>query len=131
MKHTEVFLCDCGSPEHQFIVYYFDDYNYPEVDVVIHLAKKPFWKRVWYAIKYIFGYQSSYGAFDSIIINPDDADRLQKVVDHLRKCVDFPGFEDKGIPGKDFVPVDWVETLGQYGKWKIVKVKEDDTEREG
>ena len=37
------------------------------------------------------------------------------------------GFEDepKGIPGKDFVPVDWVETLEMYGKWKIVKLEED------
>ena len=29
-----------------------------------------------------------------------------------------------GIPGKDYVPVDWVETLERYGKWKIVKVDE-------
>jgi len=28
------------------------------------------------------------------------------------------------IPGKDYVPVDWVETLERYGKWKIVKVDE-------
>ena len=124
MKHTDLFLCECHSPEHQFIVRYWDDAK--EVYVDIHLTKAPFWQRVWYAIKYIFGYQSSYGAFDEIILNPEDAERLQKVVDHLRKC-DFPGFEDTGVPGKDFVPVDWVETLGQYGKWKIVKVIEDDT----
>ena len=39
----------------------------------------------------------------------------------------LPGFEDepKGIPGKDFVPVEWVETLERYGKWKIVKLEED------
>ena len=130
MKHTELFLCECHSPEHQFIVRYCDEDDAKEVYVDIHLTKAPFWQRVWYAIKYIFGYQCKYGAFDEIILNPEDAERLQKVVEHLRQCV-FPGFDDTGIPGKDFVPVDWVETLEQYGKWKIVKVKEDDTEREG
>ena len=38
-------------------------------------------------------------------------------------CDNLPGFENEpnGIPGKDFVPVDWVETLANYGVWKIVK----------
>ena len=129
MRHTELFLCECNSPEHMFVVNYLDEGDAKEVYVDIHLTKATFWKRVWYAIKYIFGYQCKHGAFDEIILNPDDAERLQKVVDHLHKCVDFPGFEDTGIPGKDFVPVDWVETLEQYGKWKIVKVKEDDNDR--
>ncbi|MBR1436345.1 MAG: hypothetical protein IJ584_14685, partial [Bacteroidales bacterium] len=56
-----------------------------EVYIAVHLNKKPFWKRLKYAIKYIFGYQCKYGAFDEIILNPDDAERLQKVVDYLRK----------------------------------------------
>ena len=35
----------------------------------------------------------------------------------------LPGIEDPGIPGKDFIPVDWVDACEKYGKWKIVKVK--------
>ena len=35
----------------------------------------------------------------------------------------LPGIEDQGIPGKDFIPVDWVDACEKYGKWKIVKVK--------
>ena len=63
---------------------------------------------------------------DSHAITPEMARQL---VTELEKALDeveevLPGFENepKGIPGKDFVPVDWVETLEIYGKWKIVKV---------
>ena len=35
-------------------------------------------------MKYVFGYKSRYGAFDEIILRKEDADNLQKVVDHLR-----------------------------------------------
>lgn len=85
MKQTELFLCECHSPEHQFIVSYWDDDD-GEVYVEIHLNKKPFWKRLKYAIMYIFGHQCKYGAFDEIILSPDDAERLQKVVNYLNKA---------------------------------------------
>lgn len=100
MKHTELFLCECNSPEHQFIVRYLSGDK--EVYVDIHLTKATFWKRVWYAIKYVFGYQCKYGAFDEIILNPDDAERLQKVVDYLRKS------PSEGAQS-DFADVDKIE----------------------
>ena len=34
---------------------------------------------------------------------------------------DLPGIEDPGIPGKDYIPVEWVDACEMYGKWKIVK----------
>lgn len=39
---------------------------------------------------------------------------------------DFPGFEeDKDmVVGRDYVPVDWVETLDLYGRWKIIPMME-------
>ena len=78
----EIFICDCHSSEHQFIIRKFDDEE--EVYLTIHLNKKPLLKRIKYAFKYIFGYQSRYGAFDEIILNPEDADRLQNVVNSLK-----------------------------------------------
>lgn len=33
----------------------------------------------------------------------------------------LPGIEEPGIPGKDFIPVEWVNACEMYGKWKIVK----------
>jgi hypothetical protein len=38
-----------------------------------------------YGIKYIFGYKSRYGAWDEFLLNPEDADKLQDVVNYLKK----------------------------------------------
>jgi hypothetical protein len=78
-------LCDCSSTEHQLIVRWDNDDN--EVFVSVHLANYAgFWKRLWSGLKYVFGYKSCYGAFDEVILRKEDADRLQKVVDYLRRC---------------------------------------------
>ena len=54
--------------------------------VSVHLNREHnIFKRIWTAIKYVFGIRCIYGDFDEVIINPNDADRLQKVVDFLKK----------------------------------------------
>lgn len=76
-------LCDCSSAEHQLIVRWDNDDK--EVYVNVHLANVyGFWKRLWYGLKYAFGHKSKYGAFDEIILRKEDANNLQKVVDHLK-----------------------------------------------
>ena len=36
----------------------------------------------------------------------------------------LPGVEDcGGVPGKDYIPVEWVDACERYGIWKIVKQK--------
>lgn len=47
---------------------------------------------------------------------------VMAIIDSLQQ-EQLPGIEDQGIPGKDFIPVDWVDACERYGKWKIVKVK--------
>ena len=47
----------------------------------------------------------------SILPNPDEQPVL-------------PGIDEEGIPGKDFIPVDWVDACERYGKWKIVKAEQ-------
>ena len=77
-------LCNCSSCEHQLIVLWNDDDN--EVYVNVHLANYDgFLERLWHGLKYAFGYKSKYGAFDEIILRKEDADKLQRVVDKLRK----------------------------------------------
>lgn len=93
MKNKEeIFICDCHSTDHQVVVYYESDENeygtkYPMCYFHIHLKKLPFWERVKYGLKYIFGRQCRYGAFDEFIINPDDADKLQEIVNYLKKDI--------------------------------------------
>ena len=76
-------ICDCSSAEHQLIIRWNNDYD--EVYVDTHLTTyKGFWKRLWYGLKYTFGYKCRYGAFDEVILRKEDADNLQKVVDYLK-----------------------------------------------
>lgn len=88
----DIIICECSSIDHQItfrtIEYIEEDLKrlsilpeeLNEVYINIHLNKKPFWKRVKYAIKYIFGYKCNYGAFDEIIITKD---KLKNVVNKL------------------------------------------------
>ena len=82
---NELFICQCGSVEHQLIFSYFPDEKI--VYMSVHLIPHGFWKRLKEGIKYIFGHRSIYGYFDEFIFNEEDADRLQEIVNHLKKCV--------------------------------------------
>ena len=90
MKDSDIVLCKCHSPEHQVIIQYENNQNFgSEVDqpmcyLYVHLNRLPFWQRVKYGIKYIFGRQSKYGAFDEFIINPKDVDKFKNIVSHLQ-----------------------------------------------
>lgn len=59
-------------------------------------------------------------------------DILKKIASLQQEQPQLPGIEDHGIPGKDFIPVEWVDACEMYGKWKIVKLDqpEVDLERE-
>lgn len=88
-KTTDILVCDCHSTEHQIVLHYSEDeYDdgkvYPMCYAHIHLNKRPFWERVKYGIKYIFGYQCRYGAFDEFIFNPKDSEKLEKLVKYLK-----------------------------------------------
>ena len=62
-----------------------DDKVYPMIYLHIHLAKRPFWQRVKYGISYILGRQCRYGAFEEMILNPDDAPKYEKISEYLKK----------------------------------------------
>ena len=81
----EIFICECHSTDHQMVILYSEDDGYPRVYSHVHLNTRPFWQRLQYGIKYIFGYKSRYGAFDEFIFNPDDAERLQTLVNYLKQ----------------------------------------------
>lgn len=83
----ELFICQCGDPSHQFIISVDKETTEGACAFVsVHLNREHnVFKRIWTAIKYVFGTRCIYGDFDEVIINPNDADRLQKVVDFLKK----------------------------------------------
>ncbi|MCK9415847.1 hypothetical protein M0Q97_04235 [Candidatus Dojkabacteria bacterium] len=92
----ELLICECHSTDHQIILLYEYDEEYDENGNItkklpmcyIHINLNnymSFWKRLKFGIKYIFGYKSRYGAFDEFIFNPEDAPKLQKLVDYLNE----------------------------------------------
>lgn len=83
----ELLTCKCGDPSHQMVIGYDLD-EFEEVYLSVHLVREHnIFKRIWIAMKYVFGLRSIYGDFDEIILSPLDAPKLQKVVDHLNKQV--------------------------------------------
>jgi hypothetical protein len=78
---NNLFICDCHDVAHQFI------FSIDEVDVLereailsIHLNKLSFFKRLLLGIKYIFGYQSRFGAFDEVILSETQIQRLSDLL---------------------------------------------------
>jgi len=78
----QLFVCDCHSLEHQFVVSYFpdeDDFD-DWVYVSIHLAPTVWYKRLWEAVKYVMGKHSRYGAFEEIILGEDSCRELGTIL---------------------------------------------------
>jgi hypothetical protein len=43
-------------------------------------------KRAWYGLRYIFGFQSIYGAFDEVLLEKREVEKLRDLCnDHLRR----------------------------------------------
>ncbi len=92
---TYFFECNCGSKEHtlRFVL----DKDEHEIYVSIFLNQwRPFYKRIWVALKYVFGYKSKYGHWDNWTLCEDDAGKLREMVD------DFLSNQPK-IPGPSAV----------------------------
>ena len=70
--NRKYFDCACYSQDHTICLEYIDDD--PDDSIVtlsVQLTKYRAWyKRLWAAIKYVFGYQSRYGHWDCFIIEP-------------------------------------------------------------
>ena len=86
--NQDLLICECASVEHQLIIRYFKEDTEDDVYVEVHLAKVPFLKRLAYAIKYLFGHQSRYGAFAEFIMNANHVEPLTKVIDHIKMVED-------------------------------------------
>ena len=69
-----------------------------------------------------------------IMISPDaTVEGIDSLLREVRKKIqqkqpDLPGIEESGIPGKDYIPVEWVDACEMYGKWKIVKQEQPEVD---
>jgi hypothetical protein len=77
--------CDCISPEHilRFTWDPEDKLVYTEIQLV---QWRNIWKRIWVAIRYVFGHQCAYGTWDCTIMGRPAMVKLHKYLgDKLRK----------------------------------------------
>lgn len=81
----ELFICRCEDVQHQFVISTVDFDERPEVYLNVFLYPAGLLKRLVYGVKYIFGHRTVFGHFDCIILKPEDAPRLQSVVDMLEE----------------------------------------------
>ena len=89
MYKKEYFVCSCQSNEHMLVCSY-DTYEQIDQDdwfyIMPHLDPQPFWKRVAYAVRYILGHRSKYGAFTEICLDTKSASALADTInDYLKE----------------------------------------------
>lgn len=79
-------ICSCGSTEHDIIITRNENKDYDDnVYLSIHLVnERNIFKRIKYAIKYIFGYKSKYGCFDEIILDKRHYEKIKEIADYLK-----------------------------------------------
>ena len=75
----EFFICQCYSDEH--ILHFILDEKTGEIYTSVYLHQYyNILKRIWLAIKYIFGYKCMYGAWDNFMMKPVDYNRFKELL---------------------------------------------------
>jgi hypothetical protein len=82
---TEFFECACYSDEHTLKFSYDPEDNELYTTVFLNQYRNVF-KRVWVALKYVFGYRCKYGDWDCFIMRPEDGERLAAMLDRFARA---------------------------------------------
>lgn len=81
---THYLECACDSDEHtlRFTL----DKDDGEIFTSVYLNHwLPWHKRVWLAVRYVFGYRCKYGHWDCTIINREGAKKLRAILDEFER----------------------------------------------
>ena len=79
MEKTEFFVCRCHDVSHQLFLGTFEPTEDEERVVYgsFHIVHLELWERLKNATKYIFGRKRKYGDFGTLLLRPEDADRME------------------------------------------------------
>lgn len=81
-----IYYAECVCHDAGHVTRFILDKKYDEILVEVQLNPYyPWYKRVWYAIKYVFGYQSRYGHWDCPSFNAEGAKQLRVMLDEFDK----------------------------------------------
>ena len=84
MDNSHFFECVCHSDEHILRFMYDKDDNQFYTTIFLNQYRNIF-KRIWIAIKYIFGYKCKYGHWDQWILKYEEVDRMKKLLDKIHE----------------------------------------------
>ena len=86
------FQCVCHSPEHNLQIEYDNDVD--TIMFTVHLNQyRNIFKRIWVAIKYIFGYGCRYGQWDVFELQRQDITKFKEILEILEKIdTDLPNY---------------------------------------
>ncbi|MFA5132495.1 MAG: hypothetical protein WC444_04225 [Candidatus Paceibacterota bacterium] len=86
---TYTLECNCLSPEHILRFYFDPDDKW--ISMTYHLyMPDSFFKRVWYAIKYIFGHRRHFGYFSDTLLMADDIKKFKEYIDACYVVLENP-----------------------------------------
>jgi hypothetical protein len=83
------FDCECHSDEHVFSFVFDPEDGELILSTYLH-QYQGFFKRIWTAVKYVFGYKSKYGHWDTTLL---DAESIERLRDLCQRSLDV--IEDK------------------------------------
>ncbi len=75
---TDFVQCACYTNEHLVKVVYEPEENEICIEVHLHTWHSIF-RRIWVGLKYVFGYKSRFGQWDTVIVRPGDYKRLADI----------------------------------------------------
>ena len=83
----DLVICSCGDISHQLIISTFEyttSSGKDDIDcfIQIYLSKHNFWNRLIFGFKYIFGFQSKFGAFEEIVVNQENATKIKNCMEY-------------------------------------------------
>jgi hypothetical protein len=67
-------ICACNSLDHTLLVWKDEDLVWLEVHLVTH---HKFFSRLWYGIRYAFGYKSRFGCWDEFLFDEENLQELK------------------------------------------------------
>jgi len=79
--------CQCHSPEHS-LRFCFEDWGDGDIELSVDvylINHQSFFKRLWTALKFLFGGQAKGGHFDNFMMRQEDYDRFIKMVSYAKK----------------------------------------------
>lgn len=79
----EYLECSCSTPEHTVRFAKDEDFLY----MTFFLDGGPWHRRLWNAVRYLFGYKCRYGHFDEVVLGREEVERLVGI---LRKFHENP-----------------------------------------